>query len=309
MGWRDRFWSAYGVVVDTTIEAVLQAFNAVGSLACIAGGAGFAISFAIDEVLTASYYGAANAMGTVTLSAEFKEFNYRINETIPFADSLQKSGGITYLLQDYLHKDAVYTTSALLFSSGTLLRALGANMKLWQQGRVDKAYFKDLHGVKISSPAGQEYLYTNAESLFSSLSYAFLSEAITGAVISSQVMSSSQSLTYPDKGDLQVSETHYKGPVTELSIPLVYTLTRNISLDLFGLALVRARVQGMANATYGGGLFLQPAENRSDPPVALPAVIGVSAYLANNFFSKKLIQLRDERVLQEINDNQISINT
>ena len=142
MRWRDRLWSAYGVVVDTTIEITANTLNMVGSLACMLGGAGFAMSFAIDEVLNASYYGAANAMGAVKLSVEFESFDYRINETIPFEDSFQKSDGIAYLLKDYLHQDAVQTTSVLLFSSGTVLRVVGANMKQWQQGRVDKAYYK-----------------------------------------------------------------------------------------------------------------------------------------------------------------------
>ncbi|MCL9683263.1 hypothetical protein [Legionella maioricensis] len=308
MGWRDRFWSAYGVVVDTTIEITANTLNMVGSLACVIGGAGFAISFAIDEVLNASYYGSVAAMGAVKLSVEFESFDYRINETIPFDDSFQKSDGISYLVKDYLHKDAVQITSAALFSSGTVLRVLGANMKQWQQGRVDKAHYKNRLGVDIPSPTGKEYLYTNAESLFGSLSYTFLSTAVTGAVIKAQVISPTQHLTYPDKGRIQVNEPYYKGPVTEVSIPLAYTFVRNISLDLFGFALLKARAQGLANATYGGGLFLQPADNPPDPPVVLPAALGASAYLVNNFFSKKLIHLRDERIMQETNDNQLSIN-
>ncbi|BCA94071.1 hypothetical protein TUM19329_04320 [Legionella antarctica] len=312
MGWRDRLWSAYGVVVDTTIESVSNTFNATGSLACIAGGAVFAISFKIDEALNASYYGAVHAMGTVILSAEFNEFNYRVNETIPFEDSLQKSGGVAYLMSDYLHKDVVYTTSALLISSGTVLRALGANIKQWQQGRTDKAYYNTHHGVMISSPAVQEFLYTNAESLSGSLAYTCLSAAIAGTFISSQVISPRQSLTYPCEGEFLVNETDYNGPVTGVSIPLAFMVTRNITLDLLGVALIKAQVEGLANATYGGGLFLKPADkpsdNASEPPSTLPAVIGVSAYLANSFFTKKLVHLRDERIMQETNYNQISIN-
>jgi hypothetical protein len=308
MEWRDYFWSAYGVVVDTTIEVTANTFNMVGSLACMLGGVGFAVSFAIDEVLNASYYGSVNAMGAVKLSAKFESFDYKINDTIPGGDSFQKSGGIAYLLTDYLHKDTVQITSAVLFSSGTVLRGLGANMKLWHQGRVDKAYYKDRLGVEIPSPTGKEYLYTNAESQSGSFSYAFLSSAVTGVVIRSQIISPTQSLTYPDKGAIHVNATHYKGPVNAASIPLDYTLLKNISLDGLGLVLLKAQIEGLANATYGGGLFVQPANAPADPPIAVPAAVGGIAYLANNFFFKKLVHLRDERILHETNDTQIGFS-
>ena len=286
MRWRDCFWSAYGVVVDTTIEVTANTFNMVGSLACMLGGVGFAVSFALDEVLNASYYGSVGATAKVKLSVKFESFDCKINDTIPFEDSFQKSDGITYLLKDYLHKDTVQITSAVLFSSGTVLRGLGANMKQWQQGRIDKAYYKNRLGVEIPSPTGKEYLYANAESLSGSFSYAFLSSAVTGAVIRSQIISPTQSLTYPDKGELHVNATHYKGPVDAVSIPLDYTFLKNISLDEFGLALLKAHIQGLANATYGGGLFVQPSDAPANPPITLPAAVGVSAYLVNNFFPR-----------------------
>ena len=151
----------------------------------MAGGAGFAVSYAVEETLSATYYASANTQGMVTLQATLQDLPYGINETRPFQDVLQHSGGITFNLKNYLPPDTIKIVSVILFSSGTTLRLLGENIKQWQQSRVDKKYFQTHYGIDVPSPTGKEYLLASAKSLTGSISHGFSSTAIVGALLNS----------------------------------------------------------------------------------------------------------------------------
>ncbi|CEG58092.1 hypothetical protein [Legionella fallonii] len=305
MGWKDRFWSAYGTVVDTAIDITAKTLNTVGSLACMAGGAGFAMSYAVDETLSATYSASGNALGSVVLQAELHGFPYAINETISFQDFLQHSDGTTFNLKNYFPPDTIKIASAILFSSGTALRLLGDNIKQWQQGRVDTLYFRQHHRIDVSPPAIKEYLHASAKSITGSLSYGCLSSAIVGKVFNARISPAEYSVTYPLNGTHRANGTYYQGPVNELPIPVDYFFSKNISIDFFAqpfLVTVGARINAMINASYGGGLFLQPAYDQKESPVLIPGVIGGGALLANSIFSRKVVQLRDERILKAVDD-------
>ncbi len=305
MRWKDRFWSACGTIVNTTIDITANAFNTFGSLACMAGGAGFSMSYSVEETLSATYYASANAQGGITLQAAIQDLPYGVNETIAFQDFLQHSDGITFNLKNYLQPDTIKIVSVILFSSGTALRLLGENIKQWQQSRVDKEYFQKHYGIDVPSPAGKEYLHASAKSLAGSISYGFSSTAIAGQLLNSGVIDPEYSITYPSSGTHRVNGTYYQGPVNELSIPIDYFFAKNVSFALFDqplLATLAARIKAVVNATYGGGLFLHTLDDKQKNPVALPAAIGSSSLLANSFFSKKSIQLRDDRIQKAVND-------
>lgn len=303
MSWTDKFWTAYGMVLDATIDVTATALNGIGSVACMLGGAGFATSYAIDEKLNASYYGSANTVGQVNLGFDFLAFDYSINETIPIQHYDQMTGSVSYSMNDYIHPDTVRIGSAIFVTSGAILRALSANIKLWQQSRDDKRFFKHHYGVDIDRPHAQEYAFVNAESVCHSLYYTFTSSAIAGAVIHySGLVGTNHSVTYPLVADQHVSSSSYNGPVNTVLIPIEFKLDRNITIDLPGLedpVLVEEIVNanGMVNATYGGGLFFN-SHSSSSFPVAVPAGAGISAYLASSFFSKKSKHHRDERIHQ-----------
>lgn len=301
MGWRDKFWSAYGLVVDTAIDVTTDATHAVGSLACMVGGAGFSISFALDETLNATYYGQAYTTGVVTADASLDASGFRVMETIPFDHYYQMNGVVTDNLTNYIHPDKVRAVSAILMSSGTALRLLSTSLKQWRQGNVDKFYYKSHHGVEIDGPSIKEYRYARAESVFGSLSLTCLSTATTGIVIDSlRCIGSSQRFTFPSKGESQLNSSYYPGPFKSLSIPLEYSYGKNISVEFFGMqikALLEEKVAALANVTYGGELLFQPSTS-SSPPVAISAIIGASAYLVSNFFAKKVKKERDERIIQ-----------
>lgn len=307
MAWRDKFWSAYGMVrntaIDLTVNTVVNTCNIVGSLACMAGGVGFALSNVLDETLRASYYGSALTTGAVLVDANLKTFNYHFNESIPFERSDYVIGDLTYNLKDYIHPEKVRVASSIFFASGTALRLIGTNVKQWRQGRLDKAYYKSEHDLEIANPSRKEYLYASAESLCGSISFTFLSASIAGEVINyTGLVGSSQSLTYPTDGMLRVNATHYEGPLKTLSIPVAYKISKDISINLYGLnikALVEERVNALANTTYGGGLFFK-SEVTANPPVVIPAAVGGSAFLAGSFFARKVGEERDERIYKTI---------
>lgn len=305
MGWKDRLWSTCGTIVNTAIDMTANAFNTLGSLACMAGGAGFAISYAVEEKLSATYFASANAVGGVTLQASLQDLPYELNETIAFQDALQHSDGMTFNLKDYLHPSTIKIASVVLFSSGATLRLLGENIKQWQQSRVDKEYFQKRYRIDVPSPAGKEYLHASAKSLTGSISYGFSSTAIVGGLLNSGLVTSEYGITYPSSGAPRANSTYYHGPLNQFSIPIDYYFSKNVSIDLFDqplLATLGARIKAVVNGTYGGGLFLYPLEDKNKNPVALPAVIGSSSLLANSFFSKKAIQLRDDRIQKAVDD-------
>lgn len=308
MGWKDGFWSTCHWIVDTGFYVTASTLNTLGTFACTVGGVGYAASFVMDETLNTNYYASAAAEGTVEISAEFFQFDYNVTDTIPFSEFAQKSGGTGYNLKDYLHPETVRAGSVIISATGTLLKILGANIKYWHEGRISRSYFKESHGMDISSSSVKEQAVISAEALLSSLSYICLSTAMTGALIQSGIINTRQRITYPLEGNQWVSSSHYHGPVMGLTVPINYSYSKNVSIELFGeylLATFGARLNAIANATYGGGLFFEPVKDRPSPPVVIPAMLGASAYLAKNFFSRNVKQMRDERAYQAISDERL----
>ena len=142
----------------------------------------------------------------------------------------------------------------------------------------------------------------------SSLSFASLSSAVTGKVLNNLgSLGVGLSITYPSEGTVtpaQESNSHYSGPMKNLLIPVAFQIDKNITLDLFGQpihAFVEERINAVANATYGGELSFN-GNDSSNAPVAIPAIIGASTYLASTFFAKKAREHRDERIVRAVGD-------
>lgn len=306
MKWIDSFWTAYDFAVNTVINTTIYCLNGVGTIACVAGGVAFPLSFAMDDTLTASYSGSAHTIGKVNLGVTVQEFNYSLNGSIPFHDYRAKDDGLTYHLQEYIDPATVQIASAILCTSGITLKALSASLKLWQQHRIDKKTFQSQHRIDPISPGGIEYLYVTGESFCDSLSYTLLTSTVTGLLIQyTGIIGSSMHFTYPPVGQGQVNTTHYQGPVDSSLIPVSYSLEQNstITLPVFNMNVsAEEHVEALAtiNATYGGGLFLK-SNNTTNFPSAIPAVIGVITYNSSRFFSQKATETRDKR-LQDARD-------
>jgi hypothetical protein len=305
MGWRDKFWSAYGAVVNTAIDVTASTLNAVGSLVCIVGGVGFAIADVLDETVTAAYFGSALASGSISVEAKLKAFNLHFSETSPFQQANNKAEGLSYNVQDYLQPETVRTASGLCLGSGTALRLMGANLKLWQQGRLENANFRRRNKAPVDGPSREEYLYVSSESILGSMSYTFFTSSLTALVIdNSGLLGSHHGITYPTYGDALVNTTHYNGPVTTFSFPLKYQFAKNISFDFFGISLpasLNGNLDAVINTTYGAGLFFQ-SRVRTSPPIIVPGAAASVFYLVSTLFSKKAREKRDERLHNEDSD-------
>ncbi|MES2621727.1 MAG: hypothetical protein V4615_12830 [Bacteroidota bacterium] len=300
MKWTDTFWSAYGMTVDTTFNATASLLQNVGTLACIAGGAGFALSHAMDESVNASYFGSANTTGQVVAGANIESYKYNVNATIPFKYYAEQDSGKTYYLTDYIHPSSVRFASYALVASGAALRSVGTNLKLWQQHREDRKYIKNKYQVDAIKPELKEYAIASSDSFLSSLSFATVSCAVTSSILHfSGFIGSSHSITYPSYGQLSANSTHYQGPVNMTSIPVSFHLGQNATLDLpiIGnvLAYEQVNANALVNATYGGGLFFSNRNSSSLVVGISSAALGVSSYIGSMFFSKKTTQLRDDR--------------
>lgn len=305
MKWIDTCWSACKTVVNTTINAAVSALESVGSLACVAGGVAFSLSYEMDETVTGSYYASGYVTGNVTFQATAPKLdNYTFSTIVPFTHYLQQDGGLTYSLTELISPETVRIVSAILSASGTGLRLLGANLKTWQQGRADSQFLQERFRVKAINPTAREYLYMNAHSLFSSVSYISMGSAVTaGAIQWSGLLNYKPEITFPHSSQQAISSEHYSGPVTNVMIPLKYDLppqNESIVLPIVDVPVevdVQVDAVALANTTYGGGVFFASG-SKGNFPVEAPALIGTSAYLAGNFFATKARNLRSERLIE-----------
>lgn len=301
MSWMDKFWTAYGVVVNTAIDTTASTLNAMGSIACKIGGVGFAMSYGMDETIKASYYGSANSIGQVNMGIDLVKYKYSINGSIPFQYDTQRDGGASYHIKDYIHPDTVRAASALFTLSGTALRVLSANIKQWQQGREDTRYIKNKYGVQTTGTSIKEYFYVTAGTVCSSLSDSLLSCAATSTLINySGIIGSNYHFTYPKTSSATVKSSNYQGPVQSSLIPLGLKIEQNITRKLPYIpvdVLIQEKIEANAliNATYGGGLSFKSNDN-TNLPAAIPASLGIGAYLASTFFARKAARQRDDRM-------------
>lgn len=305
MKWGKGFWNVCCWVVDTSIEAGTNMLNVVGSITCMMGGAGFAISYMLDKTLNASFFGSVTIPGTVLLNIDSANLGYHANDTFSFYQYKQIGDEKNYNLKDYISPNTIRVASGILFASGVALRTLSANVKKWQQGRVEKFYYKSKYGLAIDNPSLKEYFYVNAESLCDSISKTMFCNAVMVSLLDySEQFTSALAYTYPSYGSQQVNNTYYNGPVISSHFPFEFSLNKNVSIKLPVEHMqvnvsetINATIKSNANLTYGGGVVVKSHDNPLYP-VAIPIAFGVSAYLANSFFSKKIKHLRDGRIHQ-----------
>ncbi len=303
MGYRKFF----DTLASTAIDATADALNAVGSLACVAGGAGFAASNALNEEITGSYYGMAAAHANVTIIMDAVQFNVGNNQTLPMSYSSDKDGAIHYHLQDYIPPATVKFISAICITSGTSLRLIGRGIQQWQQGRKDRAYFRETKGVDIQPPSWNEYKDQLLGSALSSFSYTLISSAAIGMVINySGLPDSEQHITHPSEGEENARHSVYPGPVESKVYFFNREFTNNETVHFPFYPkpiklLTTVIAQGTINITDGGGLFFKSHDKRSHLSPAIAAV-GIASNRAGDFFTQKAHRQRELRIY-ESSDN------
>lgn len=298
MKWKDKLWTAYRVIVNTTVDVTVSTLNAVGSMACMMGGAGFALSFA-SENLKPSYYGSAVITGVVDLSIDIVELNYNLNQTIPIQHNIEYSGKGIYALGEYLPPQTIQSASMMLTASGMLLRALSSNIKQWRTKRDEAMYLENHFGADYQQPSLlKKHLYLNAASMLSSLSLIALGNTLTMVLINSNGFSNR--VSYPAQGN-KIVTPDYEGPVTSTLISAGLSLANNVSVKLpFGVYSVQeiVAVQAQANLTYGADLDLAATNPANLSPLVPAAMYCVTSSLFS-FFNRKLTRIHYEELQAE----------
>lgn len=309
MKWMDMFWTAYDVALDTTITCAADTLNGMGSLACMVGGGTFALSYSLEERLTISYYASLNTTGMINVTVVPQKLDYTATAQIPFQHYAEyDAGNYTSTLSNYINPDTLRVASAILSSSGTVLRFMGANLKLWQQNRTDKKLIDELgldedNFIEFRKPGLNEYLFTSAESFLNSVNLTMLGCAISATVIElAGLNSSSMRITLPFHGADQVNSTYYQGPVISTMVPAKFTLHENVTVQLPDLHMNvathdKAQTSAQGNLSLGASILFQPPVD-SEAPIGVPAIISVGTYLASTFFGKKSERVRNERMLE-----------
>lgn len=301
MDWTDKIWKTASWVASTSAGAAASALNVVGSWACAAGGAGFAASFSMAGTVKEGYAAWGNAAGAVNIGFEVPSYNYGINRTIPLHFDVYKHGGATYDFNQYVKPESVQSISTILILSGILLRVMGANLAQFQQGVSENKEFKQRQGHEVRYPQFEEYVHASSDSLLGSLTFVLMSSALTNTLINcSGLMGAEKSFTKPAASNSTVNDTYYQGPVENIIKTVGYKTEQDFNVTIPGVNLtlnVTAIFDalGVINATYGGGIFFK-SDSTPDAPIAGPAIAGAAAWLASNFFAKKLKKVHDDRV-------------
>ena len=307
MRWKDKFWTATNWVFDTAVHSVADTVNVCATLACSLGGAAFAVSNALSlHDVSASYYGSVQAGGNFTLGVDLTNVNYRFNESFPLSYSKHINNGTTYNLTDYINAGTLQTASAICVASGVALKTLGANINHWQQNREERRYYARTKDIQIAKPSYKEYALVSAEAFTGAVSNAMLSHTATAAVLHFSEKSI-PSITYPPNSVDHTRGAHYNGPVITEPFKIGIDLgTSNFTIPLYFEdlnVLLKKTIDVAAKATYGGGFFFKRNDQEPKPPLAVTeavsSTVGVSAYLASNFFARKAKELHSERVHPE----------
>ncbi|WP_454781562.1 hypothetical protein [Legionella sp. WA2022007384] len=307
MRWRDKFWTATNWVFDTAVHSVADTVNVCATLACSLGGAAFAVSNALPlHDVSASYCGSVKAQGNFILGVDLINLNYCFNEQYPLSYNKDINNGTTYNLTDYINAGTLQTASAVCVASGVALKTIGANIKHWQQNREERRYYARTKDIQIAKPSYKEYALVSAEAFTGAVSNAMLSHTVTAAVLHFSEKSI-PSITYPPNSAEHTRGAHYNGPVIKEPFKIGIDLgTSNFSIPLYfgdlDVMLTKA-LDAAANATYGGGFFFKRNTQEPKPSLevteAVSSTVGVSAYLASNFFGRKAKELHSERVHPE----------
>jgi hypothetical protein len=305
MGWSVRFTKAWGWGVDKLADAVGSAVTTGADIACALGGIGLATAQGMNKTFCASYYGAGTAVGGLDVTGHLQGTSFDLNYTLPIQVNGYKDGEYLYNITDYLDPNVVLLASAAFIGTGVVLKTIGDVLKKWQQYRYDERYIQAHCGVKVGRPTRDEFLVGVAESVCASLAITTLTHTLISSVDSySNLLGSDLYLTYPFEGEQRANSTYYNGPINSGSYPIAATLDPqvvHVQLPILGntTILLDMAAKGVANYTYGGGLFFKENDSEKISPALsqiFSGIVGSSAYLAKNLFFRKGTVMRDERI-------------
>lgn len=301
MQWKIAFADMQKYAFEVGTDVAVSTMNALGSLACMASGASFAIASSSEDALSIAYFGASDTDGTFNFYLQFNESSVQLSKSIPFKHYLEMDGMDS--LNEYLKPKTINFFGMIMGTAGTFLRAVARNIQVWKTGRDELALFNTEYLGSIQPPTRREYKDATMASILASLSSICFSNAIVGSFIQfSGGLGTNYKITYPAKGDLSANSTKYKGPLKLTVVPLEFgpnpsffinrTETNNsIKFDEV------LNFNATANVTYGGGVFFN-TKKAARYPLALPMFGGISLFMASGFFAKKAEKARIERILQ-----------
>lgn len=318
MGWKDKLRQTWRWGVDTTLELLGNALSFSGTLISAVGGIGFAAAQELNQTLSVAYSGDVVAAGGLAVSAQLEGTSFGINYTLPLQGSGKKNGENLYNLTDYINPQLLYISSTLCVGSGIILKSMGDTLQKWQEYRDDARYHQIHYGINLSKPSQREFLLTMGQAACSSVAMSTLSYTTASCIAHySPLFRSVLWLNYPFTGTKHATGPDYYGPVKTESFPIAVTLdSQKFPADLPFIGnvtiVLNMLVNGMANATYGGGLSFKGADAALLAPTVMAletvsGVLGSGAYLTHSFFAKSARFMRDNRIQIERGDRYASI--
>lgn len=301
MGWSDSFWGGCRYVYDRACDSVVGGLQRGGNIASFVGGALFAVSYALDETLSAGYSIFGNFTGDAKINATALNLHYSLLETFDINRNGTSQGSFTDELTDYVHPYTIRMIALACAGSGVALKTIGATMGVFFRGYQDRDYYHKTKEIKVPLPSWDEYAIAVAASSSAALAMSFASNALIATLLKySGYVERAYEFTHPSVSSHHIKTTDYSGPVAKIDLPVTYNTTRKTNLTVFGVKeplLIKVLINGTAQAIYGAGVTLK-SKGVNGTDIAPSAVLAMGAYGAYSFFSHKARTKHGKRLVE-----------
>lgn len=297
MGWQDVMRTAGAKVLDVTAKSLKRA----SYWASTSGGAGIALSQALDKPFNVSYAGRGRAEGDIDVNATLINSGYSIHFKLPLTANEEADGGYFFNLENFTNPYFVRMLSLGMIGASFTLKAAENMIKKLQQYQLDTQTYPLINGKKIPRPTNKEFFYLIAEPTVETTAEVLWGHMMMTTLINyTPILSSEVTKTIPASGNSYINGTFYKGPIAEGEKPFQIKLD-DAAVPVWGdiQALFRITIEGVFHYGYGAAVKLQPSAPALLPA---PASIAITTTLAlagdsiHSFFSRKTELERDQRI-------------
>lgn len=295
------FWSRCQRFFYHTVDLAADTLNAVGSLACSAGGATMIASYAVGESVNVSYYGSVTGNGTVGIQVEAEKLFLSASDIIPANYSRDDSGSFIYPINDFLNPEFLKIASICSICVGTLMKITGNQLKTRNKSDHEEILLEGNFQVDVAKPSWSEYRNHLFSTFFSSASYTLFSSGITILLLDNLLKETfKNSLTHPSSRKYTIYTENYEGPIAREDFFVNESFAHNGTFNVANYPTpipyqAMVDIVGLVNVSYGIKLSLSKS-HQAAPIASMLVVAGFGTHLVERFFSQKAAQQRNERL-------------
>lgn len=314
MGWSKSFWSGCQYTSNLVREGLVAVLDFSGNAASLLSGTLSAFSYALDESVSAGYYGSANIQGAVHVNITLLKLAYSIIESFPFSQPVEKHGSFTDNIADNIDPVTLQMWALIALGSGIALKTIASSLGLYIQSMQDCDKYRRKEGVELTMPGCLEYIYAGSKSVTGALTIGFSVHGIVLAFLDkSGLVTHSYKYTHPKHSSNYVQTDDYTGPVEQDNITIIKNITRYFNVTLFGVkepARLNVLFNGTADALGSAGVTF---DNKGIDTTSIAPSLSIALLtgIAHRIFAERAKTAYDNRVFnvgQEDDDSTRTCN-